>query len=281
VKNLQNTLTKEMLEYEYQLLKNWSAVARKTGNSFTTIKKYVELYNIKYEKRQKYSCNQSFFKNDTPENFYVAGFVAADGSIRNTKYSHFLKINLSSTDTEHLHKIKTLLFSNHPIKEFIINKHDKDIRKCVEFKIFSNEMVQDLLRFNIVQNKTFIYTMPDWLISHPLVHHFMRGYFDGDGSISLSGLGVNRTIRQLNFQIIGTQKFAEQYGSILEQNCKLNHNKIAKHNNIYRLNYGGNKTTKKIYDFLYKDATVWLDRKREKFQKVVIPYEPNGALTII
>jgi hypothetical protein len=264
-KALHNDLTKEMLEYEYGLSKNWSTVARTLGHSYTTIKKYVDLYDIQYEKRQQYSCDYNFFKNETPESFYVAGFIAADGSIRNTKYSDILKINLSINDIEHLIKIKNIMNSNHPIKEFVIDPKAKIIKKCVEFKIFSCGMINDLEKFNIIQNKTFTYHMPDWLLIHPLVSHFMRGYFDGDGTISLGKLYKGRKVKQLTFANIGTLNFIQQYQQILINNCLINKTKIYKHKNVYKVGYTGNGNAGKIFSFLYKDATIYLDRKRNIF----------------
>ncbi len=113
--------------------------------------------------------------------------------------------------------------------------------------------------------------MPNWLLEHPLVYHFIRGYFDGDGCVTYCGLGPGRTIKQLSFSILGTKKFLEDCRFILEQNCQLKRNKINTKGNIFSLSYSGNKIMKKIYNFLYKDATIYLDRKKEKFQTVVIP----------
>lgn len=93
----------------------------------------------------------------------------------------------------------------------------------------------------------------------------MRGYFDGDGSISNCGLGINRKIIQKSFKILGTELFISQYKELLKSNCNLNDNKILKIKNIYSLSYSGNNAVKRIYDFLYKDATIYLDRKRDKF----------------
>lgn len=268
-KNLQNLLTKEMLEYEYKTLGSMQKIADKASVSIDSVCKYMKLYGIPYDKHYTgtYTCNDVFFDLDTPESFYVAGFIAADGSLQKRQYSKILKVCLSNADLPHLEKIKTALKSDHPIKEYDVKpgKLIKTSHKCVEIQIANNKIYDSLYKFNIVPNKTFTYTMPEWLANHTLVNHFMRGYFDGDGCITLCGLGEGRTVRQLSFGILGTKKFLEDYRAILEQKCGLNRNKIVAKGNVFSLSYSGNTIVGEIHDFLYKNATIWLDRKREKF----------------
>lgn len=263
-------LSKEILEYEYKKYGSMQKVANSLNLSVDTIYKYIKLYNIPYKVSNHkciYSCNENIFKTDTEESFYIAGFIAADGSLQKRKYSKILKICLSKNDIDHLEKIKNIFDSTHPIKEYIIkpNKLVKTINKCVEIQIANNHIYDDLNKFNIVPNKTFIYNIPEWLSNHKLINHFMRGYFDGDGSISNCGLGINRKVIQKSFNILGTESFISQYKELLKLNCNVNDNKIIKINNIYSLSYSGNNVIKRIYEFLYKDATIYLDRKKDKF----------------
>ena len=44
--------------------------------------------------------------------------------------------------------------------------------------------------------------------------------------------------------------------------------KIHRHNRIFHLHYGGRLQCKAIGEYLYKNATVWLDRKRQKFDQL-------------
>lgn len=282
---LQNILTKEILEYEYKILGNFHKMAEKLNVSIDSISKYMKLYDIQYTNGMSkiYSCNENLFSTETENSFYLAGFIAADGSIQYRKYSKILKITLSNKDENFLYKIKEILNSNHPIRQYR-TKQSKLVKSeniCVELQIASKNISQNLARFNIVPNKTFIYYMPEWLIKHPLCHHFLRGYFDGDGCISHCGLGKNRTIIQKSFNILGTGKFIEQYMNILIDNAKLNAVKINQKGNVYCLQYSGNKNIQKIYDFLYKNATIFLERKHNKFisQPVDTEYCPKGALT--
>lgn len=266
---LTNFLTKEMLEYEYGRLGSMQKVADFLNISVDTVSKYMKLFNIAYAAhfRGIYSCNHDLFSQDTADGFYLAGFIAADGSLQKRKHSKILKLTLSNKDTAHLEKIKITLNSTHPIKEYIVKPSIlvKSTNKCAEIQIASNKIFDDLARFNIVPNKTKTYTFPEWLIDHPLVSHYMRGYFDGDGCISHCGLGTGRTVIQKSFSIMGTYKFVETYNNILAKNCNLNTAKITAHYSIFNILYTGNNVINRIFNFLYKDAALYLDRKYQKF----------------
>ena len=119
-------------------------------------------------------------------------------------------------------------------------------------------------------NKTFTYLVPEWIINHPLVHHFMRGYFDGDGSISYCGLGQGRTVKQFSWSLLGTKLFIDQYRNLLSQYCNVSLAKILEKDNVYTISYSGNINVAKITKFLYKNSTICLDRKYDKVKDLSI-----------
>jgi len=265
---INNSLSKDMLEYWYEELGSLQKVSDHLSIPIDRIYSYAKKFNLKYSRTYKgvYSCNQNFFEQDNPESFYLAGFIAADGSVQYRKYSKILKITLSEKDFEHLEKIKKILDSTHPIKKYLVKKSklvDKELNS-VELQIANSKLVDDLKRFGIVPNKTKIYQMPEWLINHDLISHFMRGYFDGDGTICYSGLARGRSVRQLSWSILGTEVFIDQYRKIFSKVLKIKELKISKHKSVFKISTSGNKVVLKIKNFLYKDATLYLDRKFKK-----------------
>jgi hypothetical protein len=126
-------------------------------------------------------------------------------------------------------------------------------------------MVEDLKRFNIVPRKSLIYIFPEWIKDHPLKHHFIRGYNDGDGSFYIPKLAAGKKTEQIYFTMRGTLAFLTDVRSILEKECSLKER--AKDIRISSghgcLEYGGNGVVSKIVDYLYKDATIYLPRKRD------------------
>ena len=285
IKNkIKDILTKEMLEYEYKSLGSMEKIANKLQISIDSIYKYMKIHKIHYEKHYTgiYKCNENFFEQDSEQSYYWAGFIAADGSLQHRKYSKILKICLAKCDFSHLEKFKLSLQSDHVIKNYLVkpSKLVKSENECSEIQITSKLLFDSLNRFNIVPNKTKKYDIPEWLLKHPLMNHFMRGYFDGDGCLSQCGLGKNRIVVQGVFSILGNENFIKKYKSILIEQANLNNVKLNKHYSVYQISYSGNGNIRKIYNFLYKNATIWLDRKYYKFQTIVVPKLPKGALTI-
>ena len=93
----------------------------------------------------------------------------------------------------------------------------------------------------------------------------MRGYFDGDGCLSKDSKR-NRYM----FSVLGTLEFISSYQKILVDICGCNVTKLGQRhpdrcNNNYTMTYGGKQSINNILDFLYKDATVFLDRKYIKY----------------
>jgi hypothetical protein len=262
---LDKILTKEILEQSYTELGSLRAVARKFNIDPSSIKKYMNYYNLEL-KKTRYNVDHNFFSYDNEESFYVAGFIAADGCIKNRNCFE-LSIGLSNKDREFLEKIKQVMNAENPIKDYIVrnskrNSIWKDSYKS-EMTIVSKQICQDLKRFNIVPRKSLIYTFPEWMKNHPFKHHFIRGYNDGDGCFYL-------VKKQLYFSMRGTVDFLTDIRSILEEECDL-----IKRESLIRissghgcLEYGGNIIINKIVNYLYNDATIYLARKYEIAKRI-------------
>lgn len=271
-KNLQLILTKDILEKSYQEEGSLKAVARKFAVDSGTIKRYMQNFGLEFKPQVRYNCDHDFFSRETEETFYVAGFLAADGCVKKRKNSsnhlrYEVQISLSKHDEKYLEQLKNIMKIENPIHNFLIKNSKRNPKWndtwCSQITITSEKMVKDLERFNIVPAKSLIYRFPLWIINHPLCHHFMRGYNDGDGSFFLGKLQDNRTVQQVYFSLRGTSEFLAIYRSILEEKCNLEKQEksIRVNTGIGVLEYGGNGIVSKITDYLYKDATIYLQRK--------------------
>jgi DNA-binding CsgD family transcriptional regulator len=267
---LKNILTKELLEKEFDEIKSSKAIGRKLGVSGDTISRYMEEFGLIPNKKISYNCNHNIFSTDTESSFYLAGFIAADGCIKSKKgtTSKSLYIGLSNKDRTHLEKIRDALEAEHPIGDYEVKNSKRNPKWsdtiCSSMSITSAQIYSDLQRFNITERKTHTLTLPDWMRDHPLRHHFIRGYIDGDGCFS-SAVGKGRKVRQVFFSVRGTTAFLTSLRSILEADLNLEERikEIRINNGIGVLEYGGNRVCKTLAEYLYKDATIYLDRKRE------------------
>jgi DNA-binding transcriptional regulator WhiA len=254
-----------------------------------SIRKVGKYFNISHERARKllnkyglcnklvrHSCNNNFFSKDNKQSFYWAGFIAADGAVIDRRKTLELSIGLASKDRSHIEKFKKSLKATNNIGDYLIKNSKRnpkwnDVWKS-EIKITSDKLCKDLERFNVVPRKSLIYVLPLWLIDHELSSHFMRGYFDGDGSF-YHVLAKDKKTRQAYFNLRGTSKFLTIYRSILEKECDLQERTkdIRINSGIGVLEYGGNDIVANIAKFLYQDATsdIYLKRKRDIIKKLL------------
>lgn len=208
---------------------------------------------------KKIYCDESFFKNDSENTFYWAGFIAADGNLgeRNNKAKNKV-VSLSQSD-----KIVIQNFLN-DIKD---NGRKISERKYKTLKgentmyaaqISSEEMFNDLSRFGIVPVKSKILEFPEWLASHSLVNHFIRGYFDGDGSVY-----IQKNSKYIEFR--GTVSFLSTINEIIKSKIMLKTKaEVRVHSNCGSLKYAGNNLVPMVGEYLYNNANLFLPRKKEK-----------------
>jgi hypothetical protein len=253
INQFEDLLTKEVLEKAYAELGTLKSVGQKFGLSGDCIKKYMILHGLQYQEKIVYHCNDAFFELDNENSFYWAGFFAADG---NVSKENDINLGLSSKDIIHLEKFKLATNATAPIISQTIKANIIDGVKVKEDKSFSlirfrsHKMSNDLIRFNVIPNKTKIYDLPDWMISHPLIHHFIRGYFDGDGWFSIKS--KNKWNKQyLSWGICGNFSFLSKIKEIIISSCQLNSDpQIYKQKNIFRLNFSSQRDVLKIVNWL-------------------------------
>lgn len=129
-------------------------------------------------------------------------------------------------------------------------------------------MINDLKRFGIGPRKSFTYVMPEWMISHPLRHHFLRGYVDGDGCFYLrkdKRKGGDIKISH-GFNLTGTSQMLKQIQKMMMSESKA---KIRISNNIGSLTYSGDKNVKIIANFLYNEDHICLQRKKDMIKSLL------------
>ena len=93
------------------------------------------------------------------------------------------------------------------------------------------------------------------ILSEAMQDGLVKGYLDGDGCIGIDN-------NNIFFSIVGTEDFLNGLQKIFKTNNKLYSSGKAF---VYRVK--GNKKALKILDYLYKDATIYLNRKYEKYIK--------------
>ena len=267
-KTLQELLTQEEIEEIITMYENnvsLREIALKTHHDRGKISKMLENLGVKTTSGnhyRKYFFDFNFFeKIDTELKAYWLGFMYADGCVlpQNKYGEQEFKLSLAEQDKQSLIDLKTDLKSTYPIR-IDSSRHNKESTHAIQYFISmrNQKTVDDLKKLGCVEKKSLILTFPtEEQVPNELIHHFIRGYFDGDGSIFIS---KNRG----NISFVGTEDFIKtlssyfHYGSVVQDKRKPN---------SWYLNTAGYNPVKEYYDFMYQDATRYMQRKYNKFQE--------------
>ena len=214
--------------------------------------------------------NEDFFEViDTEEKAYYLGLFVTDGYVLNPpkngkKQSTRCGMELQEEDGYILEHFLKLVGS------------DKDLKSAGPntkyFVLYSNKMGEDLARHGVVPKKCHVIdfpaTVPDYLM-----HHFIRGLLDGDGGVSI----INGRIK---FSFHGNLKVISKLQELLEFKIGVNKVKILK-SSCASINYTAKKDAVAFYDYIYKDATVYLKRKKAKFDQVIFSDKYKDVNTVV
>lgn len=273
-------------------------IAIKFGYNDQTVKRVLEELGIKTRSRseikglidetfvyRKHNLNEDYFKTWSSEMAYILGFIAADGCIytsiiideRGKHRKHLLKINLQESDASHLEKIRVALEYEGEIKIYNASGHGK-IKglKYSSLDINSITMVNDIKGIGIRERKSLDKEIP---ISLPEEYEldYIRGYFDGNGSVGKQYPTNSKGKRTETCQI-RVRISSGSYINLVQMQSILTRHGLKKKNvssgkgnrlNVHEICYS-TKESLMLFDLLYKDKSAMrLDRKHESFQEYV------------
>lgn len=131
-------------------------------------------------KVNRFQVNETFFNEWTKESAWVFGWLITDGYINN-KYT---ELTLQKSDSDVIDKVKEVI-------GFTGNKYVRENKETL--RVYNRELSKSLFNKGIPRNnKTFDCEMPD--IPEEFLWDFIRGAFEGDGSISTSNNGLQVSI---------------------------------------------------------------------------------------
>ena len=224
-------------------ISNISRRLKKSGIDF--IRDYSK---TNHSRKNRHLIDLNFFKDiNSEEKAYFLGIMFSDGSVSDTQF--YLKLK----DEDVVVKFKEALKCDYNIK------HNEVPYYNYILEVSCKEMCNDLIALGCTPNKTKTIKFPD--IPSNLWNHFIRGFIDGDGCIRV---GANKSkdfldITSASYIFINQLKEKLTPYSSYIGICK------EKKYDVWHLRCGG-KQVKKILDWIYKDATVYMNRKYFKYQ---------------
>ena len=225
--------------------------------------------------------DEYLFQRCSPEMAYVLGFITADGSLsRNKRGAYFLE--LTSTDREIIYKIRDVFKSNLAVGEY--QPKGGNCKKRYRLQVGSKKIFHDLGGLGIKPRKSRVVKLPNITSEH--FHHFVRGYFDGDGCVNLCRyFRKDRTKPTLFLNsgfTSGSRKILYSIHARLKELGVVHGGSLHYHDRAYRL-WFANKDSISLYSFMYhgiKDE-LFLSRKKAVFERYLAmhgPLEQPGVL---
>lgn len=224
------------------------------------------LNNMGYSKTRKFN-NHYFHDIDSELKAYFLGFIFADGYVvyREKNRNHEFAMQLKSEDRCILEALNEELGGVHDIchknpKKKMINGVDTISRDSDVLRVYSKDIVCDLMNLGVVQDKTHNYQLPK--IPDEYFFDFLRGYIDGDGCYYNNG--------RIMMNITCASKEVLEYLQNILQTYGI-HTSIYKEKELkYRLNCYRKDDVKKLVNMLYHDGfSLCLSRKYEKIKHLL------------
>lgn len=258
----------DFLRKNYQEL-TYGELGEKIGKTKSAVQNKLKVLGLK--KPEKYFYNKRFFKEiDTQEKAYWLGFMYADGFVCFGNRNAEVGIELKSSDIDHLRKFNKSLNGNVSPS---IRQRETEIMgnyEIASIRFYSKDMAMDLVLNGCVERKTDKICFPN--LSEELSWHFLRGFFDGDGCLVLN---KPRYAHRFDFCSSSLQMLEQIKSFLYKKNIYSYIKEEDKTKKLlkttmpnYRLYISGMENAYLFGKYLYKNANIYLDRKKCLFDNI-------------
>ena len=212
---------------------------------------------------RRHKVNDNYFEIiDSEHKAYWLGFLLADGYLIDSGHSKkSFGITLNEYDSYILEELKKDLESTYPVR------HYQDIRETyisetAKITMKSEKIFNDLQKHGFTLNKSYNGVVSEFLPEN-MYWHFIRGYFDGNGGLSIAG---DKKYHTYTLDFTGTYEIISWIQNIIgKDNVKLQQRHPDRNNNNFTIKICGDLQVYKICSKIYKDSTIHLKRKFERF----------------
>lgn len=213
------------------------------------------------EECRKYKIKENFFNNINSEiKAYAVGLLFSDGC--NSKNKQIFISFSNKEDSKVLIKIARAIYYNPPVIKGY--KPKKSIQKIYKLCILNKHIAEKLYKLGCIPRKSLTLQWP-LNIPYRLLRHFIRGYFDGDGSIF-----VSKNKRRAEVCIAGTFKFIKKLSNFLYAKKIKNfiYKTASPSGKTFELRFSSKNSINNFKKLIYKRSTIFFSRKNKKFDKI-------------
>lgn len=260
-------LTEEFKKYVVSIYTNKPMTIREcaktVGLSDPSVIKILDEYNIaRYKKATIYNpdLDDHYFKTiDTEAKAYYLGFIITDGNIFIEKSDSNRQASISISQSEHdkyiLERFLQEVRSNTAV--------GNDGRGTCMVAVRSDIMAMDLQQYGIQENKTLTTSLP--VIETKYMKHLIRGILDGDGNITSSITAQNKHKHAISF--CGTEELMNNIGDYISQQLNVSRPSVYVYSDrhLSEIKWQSINDCYIIGEWIYEDATIYLNRKKDKY----------------
>ena len=262
-----------MIKDNYENGLSFNQIKKKYHVSTERINKIFAKYGVETKKnihKGKYSFNRDFFFQESEDLAYFLGWVSSDGFVQSG--ANVIEIEIKNSDRQVLEDMRNAMQYTRPLLDI-----ERGNGHFCKFVLENKEIKQLLIdKYGIIPNKTsdlsFCFKFSN--LSKEFWKDYIRGYFDGDGSIKMTKsyltfqvdctslkmlLAIEDALKQLDDTI--ELSITKRLPPSEEKNKSL---KIQHRMILFRL-YCYGKNAEKVFKLLYDDANIYLERKHERY----------------
>ncbi|MCA0987280.1 LAGLIDADG family homing endonuclease [Guptibacillus algicola] len=271
-----NELTREDLNFYYIEMKmSTIEIAKTTGISHNSIIRALKHYKIRIRSKKEYSrlyhdkklpFKLEFFKKPSKDLFYILGLWAADGNVSKNCCSIALK------DKEVIEWIVNIIDYQLPIRERDLSKENPNYSISYSIGITHPDVVSIFAQYGVVKNKSLTIKFPTHIPSK-YMSDFIRGVFDGDGSVSIGKeRGQKVSIGGASKPFI--QELSRTVGSYMKEEYKIGVSQKSRQSPYYTFQISDLNKIKQFVLWLYGDNLNNFGMERKK-KKMIQLYNTN------
>lgn len=266
--------TKEEMTEVYSLYKegkNLREIEKLIGLNATSISKWFKRYGFELREsivtkpRLLHHKNVDYFKNiDTDEKAYFLGLLYSDGCLKKPPRTYVIQLSLVSEDGYIVERLKDALAPTVPLLYY--TPKGRNTREQTRLNVSSTKIGESLVALGMCPGKSYLsnLTFPD--IPKEFYYSFIRGFFDGDGSASISiSKNLNSSISRCVYLCCTSKNLLTKMQEILlTKNITSAIYPDYKNSKtpLFRLVINTKEGHSNFYNYLYTDTSCYLFRKK-------------------